>query len=375
MLPDKYQWIGARFEPEGNPRQLLAIARELQDAGNLAGAATVYDRAYGLDPTALDVQQMRDDLLEQLMVVEHGLRFRYIPGGVFLMGCDSGEEDERPWHPVWLSPYWIAETPLSWAAYCRLMDWEPPPGGFPRDRQPPADGFDQQLAFLYHANKLRLQYCEDHTTQARDWHAHTPNQQWQSGGQTVSAQSLFGEVQRDDADAAWHYDAKPLIGVAWQEALELAARLSNAQVRYSLPTEAQWEKAARGGLIGARFSWGNERPTHACCDFDRFRDFSIRPMRTFPANGYGLYAMNGGVWEWTDDWYDRDYYRASADADPNGPAQGEEKVLRGGSWADCADAVTVTFRISRGSQSWTDGTWAPQLAPNIGFRLCRTVIG
>jgi formylglycine-generating enzyme required for sulfatase activity len=375
MLPEKYQWIGIEFEPEGDPRGLVAIARELEAEGNLEGAATVFDRAYGIDPTAVDIREARARLLDRLAVVEHGLHFRYIPGGVFLMGCLTGDEDERPWHPVWLSPYWMSETPVSWAAYCRLMDWEPPPAGSPRQREPAPGDFDRPAFHLHEANKIRLQYCEDRTTRARDWHAHIAGQAQQSGGQTPSLQDLFGTPPRDEPDAPWDYETKPMVAVAWQEVHDLTARLSTDRVRYSLPTEAQWEKAARGGLIGACQAWGNDPPAHDRCDFDRFREFSIRPMRTFPPNGYSLYAVNGGVWEWTRDWYDRDYYRHSPEHDPEGPAQGEEKVLRGGSWADCADAVTVTFRMSRGSRGWTEGAWGANLAPNIGFRLCRTLVG
>jgi formylglycine-generating enzyme required for sulfatase activity len=374
MLPDKYQWIDAEFEPVGDPRQLFEVARELESAGNLEGAATAYDRAYGLDPTAADVRTARARVLDELALVEHGLHFRFIPGGAFLMGNDMGDSDERPQHPVLLSPYWLSKTPVSWAAYCRLMDWDPPPGGQPRSRQPPSAEFDKPAFHLHEANKIRLQYCEDHTTAARDWHAHLPGQTWESGGGTVSSQELFGAPWRDEPDAPWQYDSKPMVAVAWQDVDDLSARLSTARLRYSLPTEAQWEKAARGGLIGARYAWGDATPTHDVCDFDRFREFSIRPMKSFPANGYGLYAVNGGVWEWTRDWYDRDYYRRSPRTDPEGPEKGQEKVLRGGSWADCGQAISVTFRASRGSQSWTAGEWAASLAPNIGFRLCRTVI-
>jgi formylglycine-generating enzyme required for sulfatase activity len=228
---------------------------------------------------------------------------------------------------------------------------------------------------LYEANKIRLQYCEDHTTRACGWHCHVPGQVFQSGGQALSGPEAFGAPPRDDPDAPWRYDAKPMVAVAWQDADALAARLSTGRVRYACPTEAQWEKAARGGLIGARHAWGDELPTPDRCDCGRFHEFSIRPMTTFPPNGYGLYAVNGGVWEWTSDWYDRGYYRDAPEEDPQGPAEGEEKVLRGGSWADCADVVTVTFRMSRGSRSWTAGEWAANLAPNIGFRMCRTVVG
>ncbi len=165
-----------------------------------------------------------------------------------------------------------------------------------------------------------------------------------------------------------------MVAVGWQDAEILGKRLSTPAVRFGLPTEAQWEKAARGGLIGARYAWGNAPPDRDRCDFNRFGEFSILPMKHFPPNGYGLFAMNGGVWEWTRDWYDSEYYRQSPDADPQGPAQGQEKVLRGGSWADCAEAISVSYRMSRASRSWTEGEWGAQTTPNFGFRLCRQVL-
>jgi formylglycine-generating enzyme len=81
--------------------------------------------------------------------------------------------------------------------------------------------------------------------------------------------------------------------------------------------------------------------------------------------------MAGSVWEWTSDRYDAEYYRQSPATDPPGPPKGEERVLRGGSWADCAETVTVSFRMSRQSRSWRSGEWDEHMAANIGFRLCR----
>src|SRR5262249_51341568 len=163
-----------------------------------------------------------------------------------LMGSNDREPDERPWHPVWLSPFWLTEVPVSWADYCRLRDWRPPPVGFPPDEDAPED---RTAGFLiYGANKIRLQYCEDQTTRARAWHAHAPTGRWGGDGRPVqTSQELFGAPERADAAAPWTYEAKPVIAVSWAEATELGERLSAGAVRYGLPTEAQWEKAARGG--------------------------------------------------------------------------------------------------------------------------------
>ncbi len=381
MLPEQYQWIAARFEPgDGDPWLLFEIAKQLEADGNPEGAATALDRAFGLDPGAEEVRRARQRVLERLTVVEHGLRFRYVPAGTFLMGRNDGEADEGPWHPVYLSAFWMSETPVSWATYCRLMGWQPPPEGVPPDydwegARDPNNPLFEVVYGLFMENRIRMQYCEDRTTRATDWHAHDPSVTVQVGGQWRAGHEVFGTPPREDPEAAWEYAAKPMVAVSWQQAQELGKRLSSPAVRYGLPTEAQWEKAARGGLIGARHAWGDDPTAPDRCDFDRFREFSVLPMTSLPPNGYGLYAVNGGVWEWTSDWYDRDYYREAPAADPQGPAKGKEKVLRGGSWSDCGEAVTVTFRMSRPAGGPKSGAWGGHLAPNFGFRLCRTAGG
>jgi formylglycine-generating enzyme required for sulfatase activity len=253
---------------------------------------------------------------------------------------------------VLLSPYWLSETPVSWAAFCRLMDWEPPPSGFPRDYTRPAGGFDEWAFDLHNANKIRYHYCDD-------------------GGPPRYRSRRAG---RADPEPEPTYEARPMVAVSWEMATGLADRLSTAKVRYALPTEAEWEKAARGGLIGKRYSWGDEPPTPARCDSGHFGAFRIAPMKSLPPNGYGLYAMCGGVWEWTRDWYDSDYYRESPDADPLGPPKGKQKVLRGGSWSDCAEAVTITFRMALPIQQGKRQGFGAYFNPNVGFRLYRTVL-
>jgi formylglycine-generating enzyme required for sulfatase activity len=348
---------------------LLDEARALVDAGDLRTAASVYDRGYGLDPHDATLAGERLELLDRLAVEEHGIRFRYIPAGTLLMGSERGDPDERPVHRVELGDFWLAETTMSWAAFCDLSGWQPPPVGLPDEPfERPARGEVGPGFFLYEQNKIRLQYCEDQTLRARDWHAHVPEPD-PAGAERRS--SFFGVPWRDGTDRPWSYDTKPMVSIAWQDAETLGTRLSTSDTTYGLPTEAEWERAARGGLVERRYPWGDEPPTHRQCDFDRLGDLSILPVRLLPPNGYGLHGMAGSVWEWTSDWYDAEYYATSPTDNPTGPGTGEERVLRGGSWTDCADVVTVSFRMSRGSRSWTEGGWSPAFAANVGVRLCR----
>jgi formylglycine-generating enzyme len=372
-MASAFAWLRASHGSLGDANTLFTLARNLEAEGDMHTAATAYDRAYGLNPDNEEIERARNNLLEQLAISEYGIKFRYIPAGSFLMGSATGDPDEQPVHPVELDRYWLSETPVSWSAYCDLMDWEPPPLSRPRGSGTHYQGMDN--FHLLEANKIRLQYCEDATVHARDWHAHAPEHNWIRGGsEVVSSRVLFGEPAREDPRRPWRYNRKPMVSVSWQEAEELCEKISTLAVLYRLPREAEWEKAARGGLINQLFAWGSQPPTDERCDFNRFNDFSILPMRRFAPNGYGLYSMCGGVWEWTADWYDAQYYGESPTLNPTGPASGQEKALRSGSWADGPEAVTVSFRMSRSASSWRNQEWGGHFSPNIGFRLCRVEV-
>jgi formylglycine-generating enzyme len=156
------------YRATGDPRPVLELAHSLESEGRTELVASALDRAWGLDPQDEDVTVWRCWVLDSLAVDVDGLRFRYIPAGPFLMGCGEGDPDERPVHRAKTKGFWLSETPVSWADFCRVMGWEDPPMGVPSER----GQYDGDYWHLGFANEIRLQYCEDETVRALDWHYH-----------------------------------------------------------------------------------------------------------------------------------------------------------------------------------------------------------
>lgn len=239
------------------------------------------------------------------------------------MGSFRGEVDEDPVHSVELDAFWMAEIPLRWSDGKRLM------AGI-------ANG-PLQVQLLSEGERQRRLFCLPNSTLVP-----TDGAAWEEG---------------------------PMVAVSWAATQQLLYACNSAGFSFHLPTEAQWEKAARGGLVGAAYSWGEEPPTALRCDFDRLEECSVHSPYRYAANGYGLYGMCGGVWEWCADFYDALYYAQAPVRNPTGPTKGEERVLRGGSWCDCAEAVTVSFRNSKLSNDTRRGG---AQEPNVGVRFVRT---
>ena len=224
--------------------------------------------------------------------------FAFIPAGEFMMGSDDGDEDERPVHRVQLDDFLMAVHPVTHAEYARFV---------------------QQTGYrapaIYELPLVVTAGGPDRETTFRE-----------------SAQPYVWNEAGPPAERSDH----PVTLVRWEDATAYCTWLSDASGHLvRLPTEAEWEKAARGGLEGKRYPWGDDLDTARA-------NFLVDPtLRTthgtsrcgsYPANGYGLFDMAGNVWEWVQDWHSPTYYAASPYNAPRGPRDGSLRVLRGGSW-------------------------------------------
>lgn len=268
----------------------------------------------------------------------------WIPGGEFLMGSETGFPDELPVHRVRVDGFWMDETEVTNAQFRRFVEetgyvttaekvprMEDLAGQLPSGVDIPAENLV--------AGSICFDLNVDPKTVRKD-HPLWPYQLWRYVPGADWRHPLGPESTIDGKDDY------PVVHVSWEDAQAYCAWSGKR-----LPTEAEWEFAARGGLVGQEYPWGNERnpggewrhniwqgefpgkPLPA----DGFA--AAAPVKSFSPNGYGLYDMSGNVWEWCADWYDT--YPGTV-TDPTGPVSGSFRVIRGGSWVngagDCRSA-------------------------------------
>jgi formylglycine-generating enzyme required for sulfatase activity len=251
-------------------------------------------------------------------------------------GQEIGDDDERPVHRVNLSPFHIDATEVTNAEFARFV----------KDTGYKTDAEKKGSSWVFKKGQ-------------KDWAA-VEGADWRH---PLGPDSNI-------ADQTNH----PVVNVSWNDAAAYARWAGKR-----LPTEAEWEYAARAGREGEIYPWGNQlKPDgKVVANFwqgtwpsdNRMEDryYYTAPVGSFPPNAFGLYDIIGNVWEWTADWYASDYYRHSSAKDPKGPESGEQRVARGGSWF-CSEGYCGAYRVGFRGKSPPDSGFN-----NVGFRCAKDV--
>jgi sulfatase modifying factor 1 len=293
----------------------------------------------------------------------------WIPAGSFRMGSDEHYAEEAPAHDVEVGGFWLSRTTVTndeyahfvaESGYVTVAERPLDPADFPG--APAENLVPGSMVFTATAGPVDLRHLSQ-------WWAWTPGACWKDPNGRASEVADLGD--------------HPVVHIAHEDAHAYAAWAG-----LSLPTEAQWERAARGGLDGATYVWGDEpenstgrRAHYWHGDFPWRADSgygTTAAVGSYPPNGYGLFDMAGNVWEWTDDWYVEtrfaDVSPCCAPRDPRGgsaedsldPRQPQfrvpRKVIKGGSFL-CADSYCLRYRpAARRAQMIDTGM------SHIGFR-------
>lgn len=282
---------------------------------------------------------------------KHAIAQARIPAGTFLMGDSSGDgnpgDGETPVHPVFVPEFEIDVTSVTNEQFAVFVA----DTGYSTEAE--VFGFSAVFHLALKTDPSNVMSSAGGTP----WWLGVTGADWAHPGGPGS--TLDGLEQH------------PVVHISWNDAVaycEWAGR--------SLPTEAEWERASRGGLEAARYPWGDELMDPLTggwrCNIWQGRFPSLNtvddgwlttaPASSFAPNAFGLWQTVGNVWEWCADWYSPSYYGRSPRENPTGPDAGESRVLRGGSYL-CHDSYCNRYRNSARSANTPDSSMG-----NAGFR-------
>jgi len=284
----------------------------------------------------------------------HRGEFVEVAAGAFEMGTDDPvgdpEDGEGPAHQVVLDTYQIGVTAVTNDEFASFVNAT----GF----RTIAESIGNSFVF---GGLLPDDFPPTRGVAAAPWWREVDGADWR-----------HPEGPQSDLDGRGDH---PVVHVSWFD-----ASAYSAWVGAQLPTEAEWERAARGGRVGIHFPWGAELEPGGEHRMNVFQgEFPSTntaadgwagtcPVRTFPPNGFGLYEVVGNVWEWCSDWFDPGFYRNTPRYCPTGPPNGTVRVMRGGSFL-CHHSYCRRYRVDARSGNSPDSS-----ASNIGFRIARAAM-
>jgi len=274
-----------------------------------------------------------------------------LPGGTFRMGTDSNEgfpqDGEGPVREVTVGPFSMDRTTVTNRLFRHFVQ----ASGYRTE----AERFGWSFVFWLHIPKARFDELVEDTVAAAPWWCKVRGARW--------------NAPEGPGSNLANRDEHPVVHVSWNDAVAYAQWSGQR-----LPTEAEWEYAARGGLVQKIYPWGDKlRPNgkHLCNiwqgefpNHDTGDDgyAGTCPVEAFPPNGYGLYSMTGNTWEWCADWFSPDYHLTEARDNPTGPPSENARVTRGGSYL-CHKSYCNRYRVAARSSNTPDSS-----SSNTSFR-------